>query len=71
MANWESFDTSRRYLYKADWLLKLIFGAALKSTSIGNLKCRQTAAKHLGVSVSSIGTLFHAYYDVLLFSVKE
>ena len=71
MANWESFYTSRRYLYKAGWLLQLIFGAALKSMSIGNLSCQPTAAKHLGISVSSIGALFHAYCDVLLFSVKE
>ena len=46
-------------------------GAALNSTSIGNLKLSPTAATHLGISLPLIGALFYAYYDALAFYLMD
>ena len=40
-------------------------------TSIGNLKCLPTSARDLGIFVSLIGVVFHAYCDVFEFSTNE
>ena len=66
----ELLETSRRYLYSADFLLLLIVGIALSLTSIGNLKSLPTAAMLRVISVSSMGALFHAYCDVFEFWMK-
>ena len=51
-------------MYRADWLIEFKIGALANFTSMGNLKCLPTAATERGISVSSIGALFHPYCDV-------
>ena len=67
IVNWEFVDAYNQYLNKAWLLAGFKVGVSNSSVYRLNLNSWPTAAPLLITLVSSIGALFHAYWDVFCF----
>jgi hypothetical protein len=67
MANCEFFETSRRYLHNSEFDESLRDGRGRSSISRGNRNSRLIAAALRRTSVSSMGALYQAYWEVFAF----
>ena len=63
-------DTSRKYWSKVELDVSFSSGYGSSSISSRNLNSLPTATTHRGISVLSIGAVFHAYWDALICIAK-